>query len=144
MSKLNLQNLISTNLANGLPITAELLREVENAIVDNIYQNEVLFSGTNASFSHNIFAIKTGKIVVMQGTIENITSTIKNFRINLENNKFRPVGQFMVFGGNSATTRTFSIFNSFNSVAGEWVECLNVPADATLNFSITYISDNNE
>lgn len=75
LTKTQLEALVSTNLADNTNIPAELHREVENELINSIYGDTIIQSGTGATFYYELKFYKKQDIVYVTGYITNVTLT---------------------------------------------------------------------
>lgn len=88
MNKTQITNLVNTNLADSSDITAEEHREVELALVDELYADKIddvtlsngnvlaIATGISGLISFSIESIKRGNDITMSGFIKNISNSI--------------------------------------------------------------------
>lgn len=143
--KTTLQSLSNSKLADASDILASELREVQDAFLLNSYGNEVNQSQTtftfatpiNASdFHYNFAFVKQGRIVSVQGSIQNNTvSMISNQPFFTLSGEY--LGKSSIFFGDTDTSRIKAII-----VSTQFKLLGNLGAGQTAYFNFNYFTDN--
>ena len=154
MKKTDIVSTIEVNLADSSAITAELHREVESNLLNEIYpdvifetrsSNTITNENTNAQYLTNdyqIYIAKQGRTVTIYGTIINGSSFLIGDNINawffeIVNTEFQQKANTYAFGNIRAEH-----YGSFVFLQNNKLFCNGIQAFGQYNFTLTYFTEN--
>lgn len=154
MKKTDIVSTIEVNLADSSAITAELHREVESNLLNEIYpdvifetrsSNTITNENTNAQYLTNdyqIYIAKQGRTVTIYGTIINGSSFLIGDNINawffeIVNQEHQQKANTYAFGNIRAEH-----YGSFVFLNNNKLFCNGIQAFGQYNFTLTYFTEN--
>ena len=154
MKKTDIVSTIEVNLADSSAITAELHREVESNLLNEIYpdvifetrsSNTITNENTNAQYLTNdyqIYIAKQGRTVTIYGTIINGSSFLIGDNINawffeIVNPEHQQKANTYAFGNIRAEH-----YGSFVFLNNNKLFCNGIQAFGQYNFTLTYFTEN--
>lgn len=154
MKKIDIVSTIEVNLADSSSITAELHREVESNLLNEIYpdvvfetrtSNTITSENTNAQYVTNdyqIYIAKQGRKVTIYGTIINGSAFLVGDNINawffeiVENEYKQKTGTY-AYGNIRASN-----WSAFVSLYNNKLFCNGIAQFQTYYFTLTYFTEN--